>query len=102
MHHNPPRGGDEITWEAEAGVGSRKGRLGGDGKKQGPRTPIIYVPDNPGSSLTGDRGNLPTGQGVEEKDWPGRGSVGQQGPSSQIAQGGPVYILFKDDVPSRN
>lgn len=102
MHHNPPWGGDEITWEAEAGAGSRNGRLGGDGKKQGPRTPIIYVPDKPGSSLTGDRGNLPTGQGAEEKERQGETMGGQQGPCPQIAQAGLVYMLFKDDVPSRN
>lgn len=61
MCHNPLQGGDEITWEAKAGVGKRKRRSRGDGKTQGPRTPIIYVPDNSGSSLTGDRGKPPMG-----------------------------------------
>ena len=53
----PSRGGDEIAWEAKAGVGLRAGRLGRDGERQGPRKSIIYVPDNPGSSLIGDTGN---------------------------------------------
>ena len=53
----PSQRGDEIAWEAKAGVGLRAGRLGRDGERQGPRISIIYVPDNPGSSLIGDTGN---------------------------------------------
>ena len=65
----PSQGGDEIAWEAKAGVGLRAGRLGRDGERQGPRISIIYVPDNPGSSLIGDTGNPLMGRGVEKKDW---------------------------------
>lgn len=68
-HPPPSQGGDEIAWEAKAGVGLRAGRLGRDGERQGPRISIIYVPDNPGSSLIGDTGNPLMGRGVEKKDW---------------------------------
>ena len=67
----PPWGGDEIAWEAKAGVELRAEKLGRDGERQGPRKSIIYVPDNPGSSLIGDRGNPLMGRRVEKEDWSG-------------------------------
>lgn len=56
----PHRGGDEIAGEARL-VWEEQGRLGRDGKK-----PIIYVPDNPGSSPTGDTAILKATRGTEE------------------------------------
>ena len=49
----------------------RAEKLGRDGERQGPRKSIIYVPDNPGSSLIGDRGNPLMGRGVEKENWSG-------------------------------
>lgn len=78
----------------------RAREIGSRWEETGPKKPIIYVPDNPGSSPTGDTAILKATRGT-------RGAIvarqtGQQESSPQISQGGPVSALVKGDEQSMN
>lgn len=95
----PHRGGDEIAWEARL-VWGRAREIGSRWEETGPKKPIIYVLDNPGSSLTGDTAILKATRGT-------RGVImvrqaGQQEPSPQTSQGRPVSALVKGGEQSMN